>query len=64
MGSSYFLKFLSYNLEGLSSKINNNEFLSHINKYDFITLVETWMPDGETLNISGFHSFSKGRSLA
>ena len=61
MGSSYFLKFLSYNVEGLPSKINNNEFLSHINKYDFVTLVETWMPDGETLNIPGFYSFSKGR---
>ena len=24
-------------------------------------LVETWMPDGETLNIPGFYSFSKGR---
>ena len=62
MGSSFFLKFLSYNAEGLSGKINNNEFLSHINKYDFVTLVETWMPDGETLSIPGFYSFSKGRA--
>ena len=61
MGSSYFLKFLSYNIEGLSGKINNDEFLSHINKYDFVTLVETWMPDVETLNIPGFYSFSEGR---
>ena len=61
MGSSYFLKFLSYNVEGLSSKINNNEFLSHINKHDFVTLAEIWMHDGESLNIPGFYSFSKGR---
>ena len=57
MGSSYFLKFLGDNVEGLSSKLNNNEFLSQINKYDFITLFKTWMLDGEKLNIPGFYSF-------
>ena len=55
------MKFLCYNIEGLSGKLNNEEFLSNIVKYDFITLVETWLPDGKNINIPGFYSFTKGR---
>ena len=53
-----FMKFLSYNIEGVSSKLRNKNLLSEIMKYDFISLVETWLPDGSNLSIPGlfFHS--------
>ena len=58
----YFLKFQSYNIEGLSDKLSNQDLLSEISKYDFVTLVETWLPDGFNINIPGFYSFTKGRT--
>ena len=55
-----FLKFLSYNIEGVSSKLRNEKLLSEIMKYDFISLVETWLPDGSNLSIPGFFHSQKG----
>ena len=60
MTSKCFLKFLSYNIEGVSSKLRNEKLLSEIMKYDFISLVETWLPDGSNLNIPGIFHSQKG----
>ena len=38
MTSNCFLKFLSYNIEGVSSKLRNEKLLSEIMKYDFISI--------------------------
>ena len=62
MTLKYFLKFQSYNIEGLSNKLSNQDLLSEISKYDFVTLVETCLPDGFNINIPGFYSFTKGRT--
>ena len=56
-----FLKFLSYNIDGVSGKLRNEKLLSEmIMKYDFISLVETWLPDGGNLSIPGFFRSQKG----
>ena len=60
MTSKYFFKFLSYNIEGVSGKLRNEKLLSEIMKYDFISLVETWLPDGNNLSIPGFFYSQKG----
>ena len=62
MTLKYFLKFQSYNIEGLSDKLRNQDLLSEISKYHFVTLVETWLPGGFNINIPGFYSFTKGRT--
>ena len=36
--------------------------MSEISKYDFVTLVETWLPDGFSINIPCFYSFTKGKT--
>jgi hypothetical protein len=54
------LKFCSWNIEGRSGKLDDEDFLSTINSFDCITLVETWL-NNSTVNIQGFYSFSKSR---
>ena len=62
MTLKYFLKFGSHNIEGLSNKLSNQDLLSEISKYDFVTLVETWLPDEFNINIPGFYFFTKRRT--
>ena len=53
--TSNFLRFCSWNIEGLSRKINDSDFISTIGKFDFVSLVETWLSyDNSDLNIDGF----------
>ena len=53
------LKFCSWNIEGLSEKLDDKDFLLTINYFDCITLVENWL-NNNTVGIQGF-SFSKFR---
>ena len=39
-----FLNLGVWNVEGLSQKLNDDEFISKITEFDFISLVETWLP--------------------
>ena len=41
-----FLRFGVWNIEGLHRKLNDTDFLSKIDHFDFISLVETWIPYG------------------
>ena len=59
--NSCFLKFMSYNVEGLSPMLSDNSFIEKITKYGFISLIETWLPEGFNINIPGFYSMSKYR---
>ena len=54
------LKFCSWNIEGLSGKLEDEDFLSTINSFDCITLVENWL-NNNTVDVQGFYSFSKFR---
>ena len=38
-----FLRFGVWNIEGLSGKLNDTDFISKIAKFDLISLVETCM---------------------
>ena len=51
----------SYNVEGLSPMLSDKSFIEKITKYDFISLIETWLPEGFNINIPGFFSMSKYR---
>ena len=62
--NSCFLKFMSYDVEGLSPMLSDNSFIEKITKYDFISLIETWLPEGFNINIPGFYSMSKYRKKA
>ena len=48
-----YLKFASFNVEGLRSKLDDNNFKREISKHDFITLVETWLPPDEQVHFEG-----------
>ena len=52
---------MSYNVEGLSPMLFDNSFIEKITKYDFISLIETRLPEGFNINIPGFYSMSKYR---
>ena len=56
-----FLKIGTWNIEGLSTKLDNTDFISIISNFDIISLVETWLPYGQNVDIAGFYSFSKCR---
>ena len=48
---------LLYNVEGLRNKLDDINFKNEISKFDFITLVETWLPADEQVNLEGYTSF-------
>jgi exonuclease III len=57
-----YLRFAVWNIEGLSCKLNDIDFISKLENFDLISLVETWLPYGQNnINIDGFFSFSKNR---
>ena len=62
--NSCFLKFMPDNVEGLSPMLSDNSFIEKIAKHDFISLIETWLPEGFNINIPGFYSMSKFRKKA
>ena len=53
--------FCSFNIEGLKNKLEEKEFYDTISKFDFITLVETWLPDQYKIDIPNFYVYSKYR---
>ena len=62
--SQCYLKFQSFNVEGISDQLKNDVFLSSIEKFDFISLVETWLPESSKINIEGYYCFNKCRRKA
>lgn len=42
---------MSWNVNGLSRKINDPDFLHVLNKYDIIFLQETWLSEANCLNL-------------
>ena len=55
------IRFCSFNIEGLKNKLEETEFYDTISKCDFITLVETWLPDQYKVDIPNFYVYSKYR---
>ena len=50
MTTQCFLKFQSFTVEELNSKLKDETFIDSIRKFDFITLVETWLPANPSIN--------------
>ena len=61
MTTQCFLKFQSFNVEGLNSKLKNETFTDSIKTFDFITLVETWLPANPSINIEGYYCYNRSR---
>ena len=60
--AEHFLRFASWNIEGLSGKLDDNDFVSNLSKCDIVSLVETWLPNtSSNIHVDGFYSFSKCR---
>ena len=51
--------FLSWNVEGLKNKMQNESFINYVSKFDCVGLVETWCNEGESFDLPGFQMFSK-----
>lgn len=49
--------FLSYNVEGITSKLKDTNFVSFIQKFDFVTLVETFVESFTSTQFPDFTSF-------
>ena len=52
------LKIVSFNVEGLTSEMEDPNFLDMIYKHDLCLLNETWRGSGAKLNIPGLWDFS------
>ena len=61
-GAEATLIYYTEDIEGLGEKLEDEKFLEIIQKFDFITLVETWKPEHEKISIDNFYSYSKCRS--
>ena len=64
MTTQCFLKFQSFNIEGLSSKLKDDSFIDGLKRFDFITLVETWLSPKANINIDGYYCYNKARIKA
>ena len=56
------LRFGAWNIDSLSDKVSDPSFINEISNFDFITLVETWLPPETTIDIDGFTCVSKSRN--
>ena len=58
-----YLKILTYNVEGLKTKLDDPTFLKMLRNYDVIVLLETWLSEEEKqcLDIENFWSYSQIR---
>ena len=56
------MKFCSFNIERLGEKLEDEQFLDIIQKFDFVTLVETWTPEYEKISVGNYCAYSKCRS--
>lgn len=54
-------KILSFNVEGLKSKLEDPSFIELIEKFDISILSETWKGTTTKLNLEGFWDFSQIR---
>ena len=54
LGNPQHFQILSFNVEGLKTKLDDPSFLELIQKYDIIILTETWKADNLKINIGGF----------
>ena len=57
-----YLKFLTYNVEGLKSKLDEPSFLIMFKQYDVIIFLETWLDNKQNLNIEDFWDYSQIRT--
>ena len=56
-----FLKFLTFNVEGLKSKLDDPSFQNYFVQNDIIVFLETWLDSKECLKIEGFWDYSQIR---
>ena len=61
MTTQCFLKYQSFNVEGLNSKLKDETSIGSIKKFDFISLVETWLPANPSINIEGYYCYNRSR---
>ena len=54
LGNPQHLQILSFNVEGLKTKLDDPSFLELIKKYNIIILTETWRADTLKSNIESF----------
>ena len=59
LGNSQHYQILSFNVEGLKTKLDDLSFLELIQKYDINILTETWKADTLKINIEGFWDYSQ-----
>ena len=62
MTAQCFLKFQSFSIEGLSSKLNDDSFIDGLKRFDFITLVETWLSPKANINIDGYYCYKLNKA--
>ena len=53
LGNPQHFQILSFNVEGLKTRLDDPSFLELIQKYDIIILTETWKADTLKINIEG-----------
>ena len=58
-GATRTLRFASWNIQGIREKCNDSSFLSSINKFDVVGLVETWVD--RHIKVDGYYSVNKYR---
>jgi len=56
------IKFLSFNVEGLDSELEDVSFLELLNNHDICLLNETWRTDNSKIDLPGFWDFSVVKS--
>ena len=61
MKKENYLNFLTYNVEGLKSKLDDPSFLRMLKQYDVIILLETWLDNKQSITIEGFWDYSQIR---
>ena len=45
---------LSWNINGLYSKLTDGDFLTYVNDYDILLLQETWISLRHTINLNDY----------
>ena len=58
VGVYIFNDCLSWNVQGLSSKLNDADFLDFISNYDILIFTETWLAKSTNVNIDNYLCFS------
>ena len=61
LGNPQHFQILSFNVEGLKTKLDDPSFLELIQKYDIIILKETWKADTLKINLEDFWDYSQVR---